>query len=330
MSISKEKTIAVVVPCYCEAGNIEQFHKVLSETIGQETDYVWKILFIDDGSHDNTLEEMQKIVEIDNRTVAVALTRNFGKEAALIAGVQEALPCEAVICMDADLQHPPVIIPQLLKKWEDGWPVVATVRKSVESHSMVRKIGSGTYYKLMKSVGGNLLIPKSTDFRLVDRFVIDHLLQLKENVRMFRGMIDWFGFPTAIVHFEAPERFHGTANYSYGKLFQLALTSITSFSLWPLRLTGYAGLLIVTFSSLSLLLSMGLNLAKAVWFISPLAIVVMFNTLLVGVLMMCLGLIALYIGNIRDEALSRPDFVIYKRFRHGKDAGRNPLNSSWK
>ena len=320
MSISKEKTIAVVVPCYCEAGNIEQFHKVLSETIGRETGYEWKVLFIDDGSHDNTLEEMQKIVDLDNRTLAVALARNFGKEAALMAGVQEALPCDAVICMDADLQHPPGIIPQLLKEWEDGWPVVATVRKSVESHSMVRKIGSSTYYKLMKSLGGNLLIPKSTDFRLVDRFVIDHLLQLKENVRMFRGMVDWFGFPTAIVHFEAPERFHGTANYSYSKLFQLALTSITSFSLWPLRLTGYAGLLIVAFSSLSLLISMGLNLAKGVWFISPLAMVVLFNTLLVGVLMMCLGLIALYIGNIRDETLKRPNFVIYKRFWQGKDA----------
>ena len=320
MSISKGKTIAVVVPCYCEAGNIEQFHKVLSETIGKETDYEWKVLFIDDGSNDNTLEEMQKIINLDNRTLAVALARNFGKEAALMAGVQEALPCDAVICMDADLQHPPEMIPQLLKKWEDGWPVVATVRKSVESHSMVRKIGSSAYYKLMKSLGGNLLIPKSTDFRLVDRFVIDHLLQLKENVRMFRGMIDWFGFPTAIVHFEAPGRFHGNANYSYGKLFQLALTSITSFSLWPLRLTGYAGLLIVAFSSLSLLLSMGLNLAKGFWFISPLAMVVLFNTLLVGVLMMCLGLIALYIGNIRDETQKRPDFVIYKRFWQGKDA----------
>lgn len=320
MSIPKKKTISVVVPCYCEAGNIEQFHTVLSETIGQETDYEWKILFIDDGSHDNTLDEMQKIVDFDNRALAVALARNFGKEAALKAGVQEALPCDAVICMDADLQHPPGLIPQLLKEWEDGWPVVATVRKSVESHSIVRKIGSNTYYKLMKSLGGNLLIPKSTDFRLIDRFVIDHLLQLKESVRMFRGMIDWFGFPTAIVYFEAPERFHGTANYSYGKLLQLALTSITSFSLWPLRLTGFAGLLIVTFSALSLLILACLNLAKGVWFFSPLAMVVLFNTFLVGVLMMCLGLIALYIGNIRDEAINRPDFVIYKRFQQSKDA----------
>lgn len=318
MSKPKKQTIAVVVPCYCEAGNIEQFHKVLSETIGLETDYDWKILFIDDGSQDDTLDVMQRIVDFDNRTMAIILARNFGKEAALMAGVHEALPCDAVICMDADLQHPPSLIPQLLEKWKDGWPVVATVRKSVESHSMVRKIGSSIYYKLMKSVGGNLLIPKSTDFRLVDRIVINHLLQLKENVRMFRGMIDWFGFPTAIVHFDAPERFHGTANYSYGKLFQLALTSITSFSLWPLRLTGYTGVLIVAFSSLSLLVSLGLNLAKGVWFISPLALVVLFNTLLVGVLMICLGLIALYIGNIRDAVLDRPDFVIHQILQQSK------------
>jgi dolichol-phosphate mannosyltransferase len=315
MDRSAKKTLAIVVPCYCEAGNIEHFYEVLAKTIEQETKFDWKILFVDDGSHDNTSDVMEKIVDLDNRAMAVILARNFGKEAALMAGVQEALPCDAVICIDADLQHPPSLIPQLLEKWEDGWPVVATVRKSVESHSIFRKIGSGIFYRLMRNVGGNLLIPKSTDFRLIDRFVIDRLLELKENITMFRGMIDWFGFPTAIVHFEAPERYHGTANYSYGKLFQLALTSITSFSLWPLRLTGYAGLVIVTLSSISLSVSFALNFIKVAWFISPLALVVLFNTLLVGILMMCLGLIALYIGNIRDSVLRRPDFVVYRRVR---------------
>ena len=208
-------------PCYCEAGNIEQFHKVLSETIRQETDYEWKVLFIDDGSHDNTLEEMRKIVDLDNRTLAVALARNFGKEAALMAGVKEALPCDAVICMDADLQHPPGMIPQLLKEWRMA-SRCCNCPKKCESHSMVRKIGSSTYYKIMKSLGGNLLIPKSTDFRLVDRFVIDHL-QLKENVRMFRGMIDWFGFPTAIVYFNA-----------LSVSMELQITAMANCSSWPL------------------------------------------------------------------------------------------------
>ena len=319
MSLHKKKTISVVVPCYCEAGNVDQFYKVLTETLGSIADYQWKILFVDDGSQDDTAAVMQKIVEFDNRAMAVILSRNFGKEAALMAGVKEALPCDAIICMDVDLQHPPSLIPQLIEKWKEGWPVVATVRKSVESHSIFRRIGSDIYYKMMKSVGGNLLIPNSTDFRLIDSFVIDHLLQLKENVKMFRGMIDWFGFPTAVVYFNAPERFHGTANYGYRKLFQLALTSITSFSLWPLRLTGYAGLLIVAFCSLSLVVSLSLNLMKSTWFISPLGLVVLFNTLLVGVLMVCLGLIALYIGNIRDSVLDRPEFVIHRIVRHGKD-----------
>ena len=134
-----EKTISIVVPCYCEAGNIEQFHKVLSETIDAETGYDWKILFVDDGSHDDTLDVMQKIVDLDHRATAIVLARNFGKEAALIAGVNEALPCDAMICLDADLQHPPTLIPQLLEKWKEGWPVVATVRKSVESHSIVER-----------------------------------------------------------------------------------------------------------------------------------------------------------------------------------------------
>lgn len=315
MDRSAKKTLAIVVPCYCEAGNIEHFYEVLAKTIEQETKFDWKILFIDDGSHDNSTEILEELVNRDDRASAVILARNFGKEAALMAGVREALPYDAIICIDADLQHPPAIIPKLLREWEQGWPVVATVRKSVDSHSITRRIASTLYYSLMKNIGGNLTIPKSTDFRLIDRFVIDHLLELKENVTMFRGMIDWFGFPTAIVHFEAPERYHGTANYSYGKLFQLALTSITSFSLWPLRFTGYAGLVIVTLSSISLSVSFALNFIKVAWFISPLALVVLFNTLLVGILMMCLGLIALYIGNIRDSVLRRPDFVVYRRLR---------------
>lgn len=301
------------MPCYCEAGNIEPFYTALSETIDKETNYYWRILFIDDGSHDETPAVIQRIVDIDARVSAIVLVRNFGKEAALMAGIQEGSNCDAAICLDADLQHPPSLIPQLLEKWTEGWPVVTTVRKSVESHSVIRKFGSNIYYKLMKTIGGNFLIPKSTDFRLIDRFVIDQLLELNENVRMFRGMIDWFGFPTALVYFEAPERFHGNASYSYRKLFQLALTSITSFSLWPLRLTGYAGLIIVALTSLSLLVSVGLNLSKGVWIVTPMALVVFFNTLLVGVIMICLGLIALYIGNIRDATLGRPDFVIYKR-----------------
>ena len=114
--------------------------------------------------------------------------------------------------------------------------------------------------------------------------MLDHLLNLNENVRMFRGMIDWFGFPTAIISFNAPERFHGKANYSYAKLFQLALTSITSFSLWPLRLTGYAGVFIVTLSSLALVIALALNITRGEWSITPLGMVVLFNTLLVGCL----------------------------------------------
>ena len=315
-----KQTISIVVPCYCEAGNIERFYTTLSETIDNEAGYYWKILFIDDGSHDETVAVIRGIVDLDARVSAIVLARNFGKEAALMAGIQEAFNCDAAICLDADLQHPPKLIPQLLEKWNEGWPVVATVRKSVESHSFIRKMGSSVYYRLMESIGGNFLIPKSTDFRLIDKFVIDQLLSLNENVKMFRGMVDWFGFPTAIVHFDAPERFHGDASYSYHKLIQLALTSITSFSLWPLRLTGYAGLLIVTASLLSLLISLGLNLSNGIWVVSPMALVLMFNTLLVGVLMMCLGLIALYIGNIRDTTLGRPDFVIYKRLSQRNNA----------
>ena len=280
--------------------------------------FSWRIVFVDDGSNDNSREVLARITEADPRVTALLLSRNFGKESALMAGVKESSRCDGVICMDADLQHPPALLPQLVEKWQDGWQVVATVRESVKSHSVFRKIGSSLYYKLMRSVGGNLLIPNSTDFRLIDRSVLDHLLELNENIRMFRGMIDWFGFPTAVIPFSAPERFHGKANYSYAKLFQLALTSITSFSLWPLRLTGYAGVLIATLSLLTLVISLTLKVTQGEWFITPLGLVILFNTLLVGVLMICLGLIALYIGNIRDSVLGRPDFIVFRRLQKDK------------
>ena len=318
MRESNKKRISVIIPCYCEAGNLEHLHTTLCEVINTMNGFNWRIVFVDDGSNDNSREVLARITESDPRVTALLLSRNFGKESALMAGVKESSRCDGVICMDADLQHPPALLPQLVEKWQDGWQVVATVRESVKSHSIFRKIGSSLYYKLMRSVGGNLLIPNSTDFRLIDRSVLDHLLELNENIRMFRGMIDWFGFPTAVIPFSAPERFHGKANYSYSKLFQLALTSITSFSLWPLRLTGYAGVLIATLSLLTLVISLTLKVTQGEWFITPLGLVILFNTLLVGVLMICLGLIALYIGNIRDSVLGRPDFIVFRRLQKDK------------
>ena len=307
------KQIAVVTPIFCEEANITQFHEKLSSVINKLTHYNWTILFVDDGSNDQSAEIIRSLIKKDDRVGLISLSRNFGKEAALTAGVHEAVKADAIITLDSDLQHPPDIIPDIIKHWEDGYLVVATVRKSVESHSIFRKIGSMLYYSVMEKVGGHHIIRKSTDFRLIDQKVALEFTKLKERIHMYRGSIDWLGFKTYKLPFDAPERFAGEARYSYGKLFSLAINSITSFSLWPLKITGYLGIFISLISLALLLVCIGLNLYKGIWFITPIALFVVFNTFLVGVLMICLGLIALYIGNISNEVVHRPNYVIAER-----------------
>ena len=165
----------------------------------------------------------------------------------------------------------------------------------------------------MRGVDGTNIIPKSTDFRLIDKQVIEEFIKLPEKIKTFRGSIDWFGFDTDLLPFDAPQRYGGSGTYSYARLFNLAINSITSFSLWPLKITGYMGLAISFSSFLLLLTSLVVNIYQSLWVISPLTLFVIFNTFLVGVLMSCLGLIALYIGNINNEVLNRPNYVIAKR-----------------
>lgn len=307
------KVITVIVPVFCEEGNIHRFYETIMPILNRLPDCQTTVLFVDDGSTDNTREVINEIIKKDKRINLITFARNFGKEAALTAGVLESLDSDAVICIDADLQHPPEIIPKLVEFWNAGYPVVATVRNSVKSHSLFRRSCSFLYYSLTSKVGGNHLIPRSTDFRLLDKRVITEFSKFDETVQMFRASIDWLGFDTAKVNFDAPERFSGHANYSFPKLFDLAIASFTSFSLWPLKFTGYLGLLISFFSFVVLLFCLCLNIFSSEWYATPLALFVIFNTFLAGVLMSCIGLLALYIGNINTQVANRPKYVISSR-----------------
>lgn len=306
----KKKVIAILVPVFCEADNIPDFYVVLTSVIEKLKDYSFKLIFIDDGSIDNSVELVEQLMASDSRVSIIKLLRNFGKEAALTAGVIETLPYDAVVTIDSDLQHPPGLIPELLKNWEEGAMVVATIRNSVDSHSLLRKIGSDIYYFLIRGLGGVNVISKATDFRLMDVDVIRKFCLFDEKIHMFRSSIDWFGFKTKYITFDAPQRFSGEARYSYRKLLTLAVDSITAFSLLPLKVTGAIGLGISFLSALMLLSSFILNVVYQAWFVSALAIVVLFNTFLTGILMVCLGLIALYIGSIHQEVVKRPRYII--------------------
>lgn len=310
MIIEKEKIISIVTPVYNEEKNISIFYVELNKVINQLADkYFFEIIFINDGSRDASILELQKIAEENENVKVLNFSRNFGKEAALSAGLNFS-NSEAVITMDSDLQHPAVLIKNLIQNWERGYEVVYTVRRENQGAGLIKKITSQIYWWLFNKISSTHSVPYSTDFRLLDRKVVEEFKKFSERERLYRGIVDWMGFKRFKIEFSAPMRKNGQANYSYFKLIQLAVNSLTAFSLLPLRIAGYLGIFI-TFSSLILLFIMLVSR----WFYDPsifssLAFVVVLNTILIGLVLTCLGLIALYIARIHNEVSNRPLYII--------------------
>lgn len=315
------KRILIVIPVYREAGNLERLHKRLDEVTSDLAALAWEYLFVNDGSPDSSLDVLRRLAEQDPKVRVIDLSRNFGKEIALTAGVHNADDADAVICMDADLQHPPELIPTLLMEWEKGAEIVATVRESIEKQPWLRRAGSHFYYWLMARISGLEMVSQTTDFRLYDKKVVAAFRQATERERMFRGIMDWLGFRKVYVPFRAQARTDGVAGYSYIKLWRLAVNSITSFSLLPLRLTGYLGVLITSCSGLLLAWMLGTYFFSNVHMYTPLAMVVVANTFLIGIVLMAIGLVALYIGTIHTEVVNRPLYIVRERIGCAARAG---------
>ncbi len=307
------KKISIVIPVFNEAGNILKLHSRLENMVSSLPQFEWEYIFVNDGSSDNSFEVLKSLACTDYKVKVLDFSRNFGKEIALTAGAHEAEHSDALICIDADLQHPPELIPTLVFKWEDGSEVVVTIRTEIEKQPVFRKIGSQLYYWLMRKMSGIDLKAKTTDFRLYDKKVVQAFLKATEHERMFRGIMDWMGFRRSYVEFKANAREEGQAAYSYAKLWRLAVNSFTAFSLWPLRLAGYLGIFISTVSG-GLFIWMFVNyLVLKIWIYTPLAMVVVINTFLIGIVLMALGLVALYVGIIHTEVINRPLYVLRER-----------------
>jgi len=307
------KRVTIVIPVFREARNLERLHERLEKVTADMRGYEWQYLFVNDGSPDESFDILRALAARNARVKVIDLSRNFGKEIALTAGVHEASDADAVICMDADLQHPPELVPGLLKEWEAGAEIVATVRVTIEKQPILRRIASHIYYWLMARISGLDMVSQTTDFRLYDRKVVAAFCRATERERMFRGIMDWMGFRKVYVPFRADARSEGKAGYSYAKLWALALNSITSFSLLPLRLTGYLGVLITTLSGTLLAWMLGSFLVHNEPGYTPLAIVVVANTFLIGIVLMAIGMVALYIGTIHTEVVNRPLYIVRER-----------------
>ncbi|HTW96951.1 MAG TPA: glycosyltransferase family 2 protein, partial [Candidatus Methylomirabilis sp.] len=297
--MNEKKLISLLVPVYNEEKNIKLFYQTLAAVLARVIDFDWEIIFVNDGSTDQSAEIIERLIGADQRIKYLEFSRNFGKELATTAGLNNANGAAAIM-IDADLQHPVELIPELIAKWQNGAEVVIGVRNTNRGAGLIKKIGSNLFYKIINRIADIKITPQATDFRLLDRAVIDEFNRFTENNRMTRALIDWLGFKREYVYFDANERADGRAKYGFWKLCKLAVSSFISLSLLPLKLAGYLGVAIVFFSGLlGLYVLLGkyfFHLAFASSFsgTAQLGILIIF---LVGIILMSLGLIALYIAN---------------------------------
>ena len=279
----------------------------------------WEILFVDDGSEDNTLPAIIQAHVADPRVRALSLSRNFGKEAALTAGLDFAAG-QAVIPIDVDLQDPPEMIGAMLAKWRDGYEVVYGVRTNRETDSLPKRLTADLYYRAHNYLSSDKIPEHAGDFRLLDRAVVEIIKAMPERNRFMKGLFAWSGFRQAAVEYKRAERAVGTTKFRYWRLWTLALDGITSASTMPLRIWSYIGVVI---ASVSLLYAVGV-VVKTILFGSDVA---GYPSLMVAILffgglqLISLGVLGEYVGRILIETKRRPLYVVRKKVGFGGDEG---------
>lgn len=301
------KKISFVVPVFNEEENIHEFHRRLTQVMAP-LPYDYEILFIDDGSKDRTSQLIRELAEKDPHVQGYVFARNFGHQLALTCGLDQSTG-DAVISMDGDLQHPPEMVPALLKKWEEGYEIVQTVRKATEDATWFKNITSRLYYKLINSMSEVRVTPGGSDFRLMDRKAVDALNRFRERARFIRGMVNNLGFRYTTLEFVAPPRFAGHSKFNLRKMLRFALDGITAFSRVPLRLALYVGCIAGLGSILLIghVIYVKYVVQDAVPGWTTLAAAEFF---LGGVEMIGIGIVGEYVGRIFDEVKQRPLYII--------------------
>ena len=287
---------------------------------GLFADGAWEILFVDDGSEDATMAAILKAHQADPRVRALSLSRNFGKEAALTAGLDHAAG-QAVIPIDVDLQDPPEVIGAMLAKWRDGYEVVYGVRTNRESDSLPKRLTADLYYRAHNYLSSDKIPEHAGDFRLLDRSVVDIIKAMPERNRFMKGLFAWSGFRQAAVEYERAPRTVGSTKFRYWKLWTLALDGLTSASTMPLRIWSYVGVVVALFT-----------LLYAVWVVMKTILwgsdVAGYPSLIVAILffgsvqLISLGVLGEYVGRILIETKRRPLYVIRKRIGVAEDEDR--------
>lgn len=299
--------VSIVVPIYNEQDNLVELHRQLCDTLDPLTrDY--EFLFIDDGSTDASVAQIEALRGQDQRVRLIEFSRNFGKELAILAGYDHGRG-RAVIVMDADLQNPPEVVREMIGKWRDGAAVVDAIRTETVGQGTLRRWASSLFYRLMSRLANTAIIPNCVDFRLLDRAVVRELRRCRERHRFNRALVSWVGFPRAAVHYVAPARGGGSSRWGFFRLVGYAMDAIASFSSLPLRIAGLLGLALAASSFLYLIVLM----VDRLFFRNPwqgYASLAGGLFLLGGVQLTTIWLLGEYVGRVYEEGKGRPLYVI--------------------
>ena len=306
------KKISVVIPMYYEEEVVKECYERMTKVLSSISNYEYEIIFVNDGSKDKTLEILEEIAKNDEKIKIISFARNFGHQCAVTAGLQY-VSGDAIVIIDADLQDPPELIPEMLKLWEDGNEVIYGKRKTREGESKFKLLTASMFYNTLNALS-DVDIPKDTgDFRLVDRKVVDIINSLPEHNKFLRGLFSWVGFEQKAFEYERKERFAGKTKYPLKKMLKLASDGIIGFSTKPLKLVGGLGSLSIAISFIILIYSI-LSYAFKWNNLTPGWTSLMITmTFLGGVILISLWMIGEYIARIYDESKARPQYIIKKK-----------------
>ena len=302
------KKVSILVPCFNEEKSLPVFYAETSQVIDALSGYEWELMFVNDGSKDGTLRVLGQLREKDKRVNYLDLSRNFGKENAMLAGF-DFVSGDCAILMDADLQDPPSLIPEMLQEWEKGYQDVYAKRRDRGKESWLRKRFSLLFYKILDHYTRFDILQNVGDFRLLDRQCIEAMKRMRESERYTKGMFSWIGFNKKEIVFDRHDRIAGESKWSFRSLFNLAIEGITSFTTAPLRFATIIGSVIAL---LSVLAGLFYLLKTIIWGdqVRGFTTLIVFISLLGGIQLMAIGILGEYIGRIFNEVKHRPVYLL--------------------
>lgn len=315
------KKISVVIPAYNEEEVIEMFYKEIYGIFQSlKNNYDYELIFVDDGSKDNTLNELKKLREKDNKVKIISFSRNFGKESAMYAGLSNSIGNLTVV-MDADLQHDPKVIPQMIKYIEEGYDTVTTIRNR-KGEPKIKSLFSKIFYKLMSGSENIQLNQGSQDYRMMTRQVVNAIIDLKEYNRFSKGIFSWVGFKTKCIEVENRKREAGSSKWNYSGLVKYAMEGITSFTVKPLKIATIGGIII---SIISLIFAIQIIIQTIIMgkdvpgYASTITSVLFIG----GIQLITIGILSEYVGKIYLEIKDRPKYIIKEKITGGEDERNN-------